>query len=48
MNDEIAKAANAFAETIGDAARAYVEFASAVIRNFAQIMKSPKEEGENT
>ena len=40
MNDEIAKAANAFAEAMGYAARAYGEFASAFIRHYAPLVKS--------
>jgi len=40
MNDEIAKAANAFGEAMVYAARAYGEFASAVIKHLAQSVKS--------
>ena len=40
MSDELAKAANALGEALVYTARAYVEFASAVIRNFAPFMKS--------
>lgn len=40
MNEEIAKAANAFGEALAYAVRAYGEFASAVIKHFAQPVKS--------
>ncbi len=36
MSDEIAKAANAFGEAMGYAVRAYVEFASVIVREFVQ------------
>ena len=40
MSEELAKAANAFGEALVYAARAYGEFASAVIKHFAQPVKS--------
>lgn len=40
MSEELAKAANAFREALVYAARAYGEFASAVIKHFAQPVKS--------
>lgn len=40
MNEELTKAANAFREALVYAVRAYVEFASAVIKHFAQPVKS--------
>ena len=40
MNEELAKAVSAFGEALVYAARAYGEFASAVIKHFAQPVKS--------
>ena len=40
MNEELAKAAKVFGETLVYAARAYGEFASAFIKHFAQPVKS--------
>lgn len=40
MNEELAKAANAFGEALVYAVRAYGEFASAVIGHYAPTVKS--------
>ena len=40
MSEELVKVANAFAEAMGCAARAYGEFASAFIRHCAPLVKS--------